>query len=149
MQIENVEAYVQLLNENGLSELKLKTDEFELHIKKESVAQEFAPVMAPTHVMAPATPVASVAMPAPAETQMATGTEVKSPIVGVIYLTPEPGKPPYVNVGDHVKKGQKLAIISAMKVMNDFVSPVDGVIREISVQNEDVVEFDQVLFVIE
>ncbi|MGL4662677.1 MAG: acetyl-CoA carboxylase biotin carboxyl carrier protein [Culicoidibacterales bacterium] len=144
MQIENVEAYIQLLNENELSELKLKTEEFELHIKKDGGVMS---------TVVPATPVQQVApvqsVPQQVETDIVSGVEVKSPIVGVVYLSPEPGKAPYVCVGEHVKKGQKLAIISAMKVMNDFVSPVDGVIKDIRVQNEDVVAFDQVLFIIE
>lgn len=144
MQIENVEAYIQLLNENELSELKLKTDEFELHIKKDGGVMS---TVVPTPVMQQVAPVQSV--PQQVETDNVSGVEVKSPIVGVVYLTPEPGKPPYVCIGDHVKKGQKLAIISAMKVMNDFVSPVDGIVRDICVQSEDVVAFDQVLFVIE
>lgn len=142
MQIENVEAYIQLLNKNELSELKLKTDEFELHIKKEGTVN-----VSPVQSVAVAAPVPVVQEQG--QPVSGPGVEVKSPIVGVVYLTPEPGKPPYVHVGDHVKQGQKLAIISAMKVMNDFVSPVDGVIKEICVQSEDVVAFDQVLFVIE
>lgn len=146
MQIENVESYIQLLNENGLSELKLKTDEFELHIKKESLNTMSVPVE--MQQVLPTTPVQQSSA-VQAEVKEETGEAVKSPIVGVVYLSPEPGKAPYVHIGDHVKKGQKLAIISAMKVMNDFVSPIDGVIKEICVQNEDVVAFDQVLFVIE
>lgn len=146
MKIENVEAYIQLLNNNDLSELKLKTEEFELHLKK-------AVEMPEVGMMQMAAPTVQVAQEAPkavaVSEDVVNGMEVKSPIVGVVYLTPEPGKPPYVHVGDHVKKGQKLAIISAMKVMNDFVSPVDGIVREIKVQSEDIVEFDQVLFVIE
>lgn len=148
MKIENVEAYIQLLNNNDLSELKLKTEEFELHLKKAAEMPEMA--MVPT-VAAPAQMSTAAGVPTlPTESEnVSSGMEVKSPIVGVVYLTPEPGKPPYVHVGDHVKKGQKLAIISAMKVMNDFVSPVDGIVKEIKVQSEDIVEFDQVLFVIE
>lgn len=145
MEIKNVEAYVQLLNQNGLSELKLKTEEFELQIKKEGTVS--SGVLSQSTPAVQAVPRGEV-QKAEAITDVVSGNDVKSPIVGVVYLTPEPGKPPYVHVGDHVKKGQKLAIISAMKVMNDFISPVDGVIKEICVSNEEVVEFDQTLFII-
>lgn len=144
MKIDNVAEYVQLVNENELTELKLKTEQFELHIKKESNKENGAEVKASDVVQK-----VENQKTTPVLNETIQREEVKSPIVGVIYLTPEPGKPPYVHVGDHVKKGQKLAIISAMKVMNDFVSPIDGVLKEICVENEEVVAFDQALFVIE
>lgn len=146
MKIENVEEFIKLLNENDLSELTLKTDEFELKLKKENQVREVV-----TQTLQPAAQPATFGATTQggAHADEEAGEKVKSPIVGVVYLSPEPGQPPYVTIGERVKKGQKLAIISAMKVMNDFVSPVDGIIKDIKVQNEDVVEFDQVLFIIE
>ena len=75
----------------------------------------------------------------------AEGEAVTSPLVGVAYLQPAPGKPEFVTVGDTVKKGQTLLIIEAMKVMNEIPAPKDGVITEIMVNAEDVVEFGQEL----
>ena len=66
---------------------------------------------------------------------------VESPLVGVAYLAPTPDKPAFVSVGDSVKKGQTLLIIEAMKVMNEVPAPKDGVVTEILVDNEEVVEF--------
>ena len=77
------------------------------------------------------------------------GKEVKAPLVGTFYSSNEPGGKPFVSVGDTVKKGQPLCIIEAMKVMNEIESPYDGVIKEIKVQNEEAVGFDQILMVIE
>lgn len=73
---------------------------------------------------------------------------VKSPIVGCFYESPSPEQKPFVAIGDKVKKGDILCVIEAMKVMNEITSPYDGEIKEILVSNEDMVEFDQPIFVI-
>lgn len=79
---------------------------------------------------------------APAEASVATeGNLVESPLVGVVYLAAGPDKPAFVTVGDSVKKGQTLVIIEAMKVMNEIPAPKDGVVTEILVSNEEMVEF--------
>ena len=97
-----------------------------------------APVIEPTPQAAPSveSETASEA-PAPA----AEGDVVESPLVGVAYLAAGPDKPPFVSVGDQVKKGQTLMIIEAMKVMNEVPAPKDGLVTEILVQNEEMVEF--------
>lgn len=69
------------------------------------------------------------------------GDVVESPLVGVAYLVAGPDKPAFVTVGDSVKKGQTLVIIEAMKVMNEIPAPKDGVVTEILVSNEEMVEF--------
>ena len=97
-----------------------------------------APVIEPTPQAAPpAEPETVSEAPAPA----AEGDVVESPLVGVAYLAAGPDKPAFVNVGDQVKKGQTLMIIEAMKVMNEVPAPKDGVITEVLVQNEEMVEF--------
>ncbi|MFC5630258.1 MULTISPECIES: acetyl-CoA carboxylase biotin carboxyl carrier protein [Streptococcus] len=73
--------------------------------------------------------------------QEVEGDIVESPLVGVAYLSPGPDKPVFVSVGDMVKKGQTLLIVEAMKVMNEVPAPKDGVITEILVVNEEVVDF--------
>lgn len=72
--------------------------------------------------------------------------EVKSPIVGTFYSASSPDANDFVKVGDHVKKGQILCVIEAMKLMNDIESDFDGVIQEILVHNEQIVEYNQPLF---
>jgi len=74
---------------------------------------------------------------------------VSSPMVGTFYRAPAPDAPPYVEVGDRVRKGQTLCILEAMKLMNELESEVAGVIREVSVENSEPVEYGQVLFRIE
>ena len=97
-----------------------------------------SPVIEPTPQAAPsAEPETASEVPAPA----AEGDVVESPLVGVAYLAAGPDKPPFVAVGDQVKKGQTLMIIEAMKVMNEVPAPKDGLVTEILVQNEEMVEF--------
>lgn len=83
------------------------------------------------------------------EAAVLEGKTVTSPLVGTIYMAPAEGEAPFVAVGDVVKKGQVLAIVEAMKLMNEIESEYDGVIKEICVNNEETVEFGQVLFVLE
>ena len=72
--------------------------------------------------------------------------EIKSPMVGTFYQSPEPAAQPYVKVGSRVNAGQVVCIIEAMKIMNEIESEVSGVIREVTAQNAQPVEFGQVLF---
>jgi acetyl-CoA carboxylase biotin carboxyl carrier protein len=73
-------------------------------------------------------------------------SEIKSPMVGTFYQSPEPAAQPYVKVGSRVNVGQVVCIIEAMKIMNEIESEVGGVVREVTAQNAQPVEFGQVLF---
>lgn len=97
-----------------------------------------APVIEPTPQAAPA---AALELAPEAPVPAAEGDVVESPLVGVAYLAAGPDKPPFVTVGDQVKKGQTLMIIEAMKVMNEVPAPKGGLVTEILVQNEEMVEF--------
>ena len=93
---------------------------------------------------------ANVARPAELEaTPVVSGNVVKSPLVGIFYSAAAPGEAPFVKVGDTVKKGQVLGIVEAMKLMNEIESDFDGVVKEILINNEQLVEFGQPMFVIE
>ena len=74
---------------------------------------------------------------------------IKSPMVGTIYLQPEPGSDPFVKIGDKVTKGQTLLIVEAMKTMNDIVAEKDGTVKDIIVKNEQPVQFDDPLIIVE
>ena len=78
-----------------------------------------------------------------------TGNVVKSPLVGTYYAASSPDSAPFVKVGDKVSKGQVLGIVEAMKLMNEIESEFDGTVKEILVENEQMVEFGQPMFVIE
>jgi acetyl-CoA carboxylase biotin carboxyl carrier protein len=102
-----------------------------------------------TSAPAPAAIAQAPAEPAVAAAPASNFTDVKSPMVGTFYRAPAPEAPPYVEVGSTVKKGQTLCILEAMKLMNELESEVDGVVREVLVENSDPVEYGQVLFRIE
>jgi acetyl-CoA carboxylase biotin carboxyl carrier protein len=89
------------------------------------------------------------ALPAAAEPPKSTALEVKSPMVGTFYKSPEPGAKAYVTVGDRVSKGQIVCIIEAMKIMNEIESEYSGVIKEILAQDAQPVEYGQVLYKID
>jgi acetyl-CoA carboxylase biotin carboxyl carrier protein len=86
---------------------------------------------------------------APASAPASNLVEVKSPMVGTFYRAPAPEAPAYAEVGSAVKKGQTLCILEAMKLMNELECEVDGIVREVLVENSDPVEYGQVLFRIE
>lgn len=88
-------------------------------------------------------------MEQPSQTQeVSEGNIVKSPLVGTVYLSGEEGGEPFVQVGDTVKKGQTLAIVEAMKLMNEIESEYDGVVKQVLIENEQPVEYGQPMFVI-
>ena len=83
------------------------------------------------------------------EEDSSSGEKILSPMPGVFYSAQSPEKPPFVNEGDLVKKGQVLCIIESMKIMNEIECEQDGVIKQVLVKNSDPVEFNQPLFIID
>ena len=128
---------------NGTDELQFSKNEARMVSEAPAqVAPVPTAVVASPVVSASSTPVESAVEEAPAPAQVAPeGDVVESPLVGVAYLAAGPDKPAFVTVGDSVKKGQTLVIIEAMKVMNEIPAPKDGVVTEILVSNEEMVEF--------
>lgn len=111
------------------------------------VATPPAAAPAPAPAAQPEAATAAATVEAPAETSNLV--DVKSPMVGTFYRAPAPDAPPYVEVGSTVTKGQTLCILEAMKLMNELECEVDGVVREILVEDAEPVEYGQVLFRIE
>ena len=124
---------------NGTDELLFSKNEAKLVVEASPAPQPVVPATAPQD------PTSTPAVEAVSESNViesvAEGDRVESPLVGVAYLAAGPDKPNFVSVGDTVKKGQTLVIIEAMKVMNEIPAPKDGVVTEILVENEEMVEF--------
>ena len=78
-----------------------------------------------------------------------SGTVIKSPIVGTAYLSPEPGGKKFIEMGKKIKKGETIMIVEAMKTMNHVPSPSDGIVKEISVEDGQPIEFGQKLIILE
>ena len=154
MNLNEIKDLMAQFDQSSLREFSYKngTDELQFSKNEARMASEAPAQVAPVPtavaaspvVSAPSTPAESAVdeAPAPAETTVAPeGDVVESPLVGVAYLAAGPDKPAFVTVGDSVKKGQTLVIIEAMKVMNEIPAPKDGVVTEILVSNEEMVEF--------
>lgn len=155
MNISEIKDLLAQFDASTLREFSYKNNGEELSLSKNQTSSVAAAPVAPTVEVvtpAPQAPSAPAAAPAPAvETASASaedvaapaaeGEVVESPLVGVAYLSPSPEKPAFISVGDTVKKGQTLLIVEAMKVMNEVPAPKDGVITEILVTNEEVVDY--------
>lgn len=132
--IENIEKIIKIFEGSKISKLDLDLGEMKIKLEKND-----------TPILIQQTQTTSQN-----ESQeiVENNTRVKSPVVGTFYQQRAEKHPPFITVGQKVKKGDVLCIIEAMKVMNEITSPVDGTILDILVNNEDLVQFDQELIII-
>ena len=145
-----VKALADILDEAGLAELEYETADLSVRLSRVSGAAPVAPVAAvAAAAAAPATAPAAPAAAADSADAASHPGAVTSPMVGTVYVAPEPDAPSFIEVGGTVKKGQTLLIVEAMKVMNPINAPTDGTVKQIFVQNAQPVEFGEVLVVIE
>ena len=146
MQVDTdlVRELAAMLNDTGLSEIEVEDGERKIRVSRTmtAVATQFAPA-----------PIAAAPVQVPAHTdapKAATAANaLKSPMVGTVYLTPDPEASPFVTVGQQVKAGETVVIIEAMKVMNPIIAANAGTVTAIYVESGQPVEFDQPLMVIE
>ena len=139
-----VEGLTAILDASNLTELEFETEEVSIRLSRGSTAA--APAMMPAPAALPAAPAAA----SDADSDIASHPgALKSPMVGTVYLAPEPDAPLFSKEGDQVKKGQTLFIVEAMKVMNPITAPADGKLMRVLVDNSQPIEFDQPLAIIE
>jgi acetyl-CoA carboxylase biotin carboxyl carrier protein len=166
MTFKELQELVRLLNKSNLAEFKLEEGDFKLSIRtalySEAKTTKVLP-LAPSMVAVPSAPIPAASTTAtPATTEPAKPSEspakekpeenhlqIKSPMVGTFYRSASPEKPPYAEVGQKVKSGDVVCIIEAMKLFNEIESEVSGTIVKVMVDNEQPVEYDQVLFLVE
>lgn len=158
-----VKKLIEMIDESTVDSIEISSDKgMKIRISKTpqqrgAVQVAAAPVALPALMPPPEprlTPSGGMPMPsmemgesaARPEGPTGGGLEVKSPMVGTFYASPEPGAKPYVGVGSRVAKGQILCIIEAMKIMNEIESEFSGVIKEVLVQDSQPVEYGQALF---
>lgn len=130
-----------LLEETGLTEIEVEQDGVRLRVSRAVQTVVGHAGVAPVAAAPAAAPAAEAPKGPPAGA-------VPSPMVGTVYVAPEPGKPPFVKVGDTVKEGDTLFIVEAMKTMNPILAPRSGSIKEVCVSDAQPVEFGQTLLVI-
>lgn len=134
MDIRKIKKLIDLMIESDLQAIEVKEGDQSIALtRRNPVVAGVAPVSAP-------------AIEAPVVKAAARGAVETSPMVGVFYAAPNPGEPPFVNVGQTISAGETLGIIEAMKIMNPIEATQSGVIEEILVKNGEVIQFGQPLF---
>lgn len=148
MEFEKMIELIKTVSDSNLTQFQIEEDGFKLSMKTDKQSkvvvqkQESVPKEIQSIAMDEIKPAEQK------EIKKAEGNVVKSPLVGTFYSASSPDSAPFVKVGDTVKKGQVLGIVEAMKLMNEIESEFDGVVKEIQIENEQVVEYGQPLFVI-
>ena len=131
----------ELLNETGLTEIEIEQNGARIRVARHQNG------LAPAHVEMPAAPLPASPASEPSRKEPARGA-ITSPMVGTVYIAPEPGAQPFVKVGQSVAEGDTLFIVEAMKTMNPITAPHAGVVAEICVKDAEPVEFGQTLIII-
>ncbi len=154
-----IKALAELLRENDLTELQVKReygeeDSLNVRVSRLSQTAAVAPVQVAVPTAAPAAPAApapaaAAEAPAAAEDPASHPGAVTSPMVGTVYMQPEPGAPAFISVGASVSEGDTLLIVEAMKTMNHIHAPKSGTIKRILVGDGDAVEFGTPLVIVE
>ncbi|MFP4478864.1 MAG: acetyl-CoA carboxylase biotin carboxyl carrier protein [Candidatus Izemoplasmatales bacterium] len=142
MDIKQFRKIVKEFEKSTIHKLEIIEKDFTVKMEKNEEKQVLVePVQTKT-----ISPSSSPEIPSPKENNF---TKVKSPLVGTYYHSPSPDNPAFVKVNQTVSKGDVLCIVEAMKVMNEIRSPIDGVIKDIKIKNETMVEYGQVIMEIE
>ena len=147
MDIRKVKKLIELLETSDIAEIEIKEGEEAVRISRSSsvMTTVVAPATAPAAAPAPNPVAAAEEKTAP---QTTSGHVVSSPMVGTFYRSPSPSSPPFVEIGTHVKAGDVVCIIEAMKMMNQIEAEKAGIIEAILVNDGEPVEFDQPLVTI-
>ncbi|HEX5168532.1 MAG TPA: acetyl-CoA carboxylase biotin carboxyl carrier protein [Cyclobacteriaceae bacterium] len=155
MKTSEIRDLIDFISKTGLNEVNIETSELKLHVKREpdqKILKSAAPVV--TSVAPPITTAQSI-IPSAGENKKEAVTpgkrtvEIKSPMIGTFYKSPNPDSPPFISVGDKISKGQIVCIIEAMKLFNEIESEVSGTVVKVLLENSTPVEYDQVLFEVE
>jgi acetyl-CoA carboxylase biotin carboxyl carrier protein len=147
MDMKQIKALMKDFDESTLSSIKINKEGFSIELEKATIATAAAPV-AVAAAPAAAAAAAPVAAAAPAIEEL-NGDKILSPMVGTYYASPSPDSPVFVKEGDVVKKGQPLAILEAMKIMNELEAEFDCKILKVLVADGKPVEYDMPLFLVE
>ena len=158
MELSNIIELIHAVSDSNLTQFNLQDGNLNISMSAEktivqqaaantdaALSVQYQPVMQPAAQSAVQNQITGQAI----GTETFIGNVVKSPLVGTYYAASSPDSAPFVKVGDKVSKGQVLGIVEAMKLMNEIESEFDGTVKEILVENEQMVEFGQPMFVIE
>ena len=144
---DSIRALAAVLAETGLTEIEIAEKDSRIRVVRGGAPAAAMSIAVPSTAVSTVTP-AAVALDAAPDNASHPGA-VTSPMVGVAYLSPEPGAAPFVSIGQQVTAGQTLLLIEAMKTFNQIKAPKDGVVARILVQNSAPVEYGEVLMILE
>lgn len=144
MEVENLIKLIEAVSESDLTRFKYEDNGVKLHLTKK--VEEVRAADCESLTVTEKRELYASGASEPATADVREGKLVKSPLVGTFYAAPAEGAEAFVSVGDSVKKGQILAIVEAMKLMNEIESEYDGVVEEVLVENGQAVEYGQPLF---
>lgn len=148
MDMKQIKTLLQEFDASTLSKLKITQDTFSIEFEK-NIGVVAAPVMTtPSMVAAAPVAIAATASEVPSAAPAITGDAIVSPMVGTFYAAPSPDSAPFVKVGDRVKKGQVIAVLEAMKIMNELEAEFDCEILSVLVSDAQAVEYDMPLFAV-
>lgn len=150
MDIRKVKKLIELLEASDIAEIEIKEGEEAVRISR-NLTNLAAPVAyhpAPPPIAAPAPAASEALAAAPAAAAKPKGKMIQSPMVGTFYRAPSPSAPPFIEVGAHVKVGDVVCIVEAMKMMNQIEADHAGVVEAILIEDGEPVEFDQALITI-
>lgn len=148
LELELIRNLAGLLDETKLTEIEFERDKVRIRVARTPGPVSVAAPVALAPAAAPA-PVAAPSVGLPTNDPASHPGAITSPMVGTVYVAADPSSPAFIKVGDKVNQGQTLLIIEAMKVMNPFVSPRAGTVKDIIVRDGQPVEFGEVLLIIE
>lgn len=140
MEVDQIIKLMEAVSKHDISEVSMEENGFVLTIKKENEVVKKAAVSQTASVGNPVIDIPQI--------NSISGNAIKSPLVGTFYAASAPGAEPFIKVGDAVKKGQVLGIVEAMKLMNEIESEYDGIVKSILVEDGNLVEYGQEMFII-
>ena len=153
--LKELQKFIKEISETGLYKVEIKTEDFTLKIQSQPEVKVSQAVVQQPQIVSQPQAVATSQVETKKENESKENkkedenlVEIKAPMVGTFYRRPAPDKPPYVEVGDHIKKGQTVCIIEAMKIFNEIEAEVSGEIVKILVEDASPVEYNQALFLV-
>jgi acetyl-CoA carboxylase biotin carboxyl carrier protein len=145
MDIRKVKKLIELLEESDIAEIEIKEGEESVRISRNSTSVPPPMIYQNPAALVPAPAPATPAKEAEAAAPVSNVNDVHSPMVGTFYRSPSPSSPPFVEVGTHVKVGDVVCVVEAMKMMNQIEADHAGVVEAILIQDGEPVEYDQPL----
>ena len=155
MDLKNLKKIVEMVENANISHLSIEDDGTKIEVKKELEPSPLTTISQTIPAVQPAAPVSAAAVSVEPDSNKSDNLEedpnitvIKSDMVGTFYASPKPEDPPYIKVGDPIKSGDTICIIEAMKLFNEILSEVDGVVEKVLVKNSEPVEYGQALFLV-